>query len=133
MPTGRSWWSATSRLSAGPRRSRSRARRPTGASRKRASGGSSAATTRSCCARSYRRTLFGLLHPLEEVLAELRDFRLHDECAVGLVGIAAEIFLVVVLGGMERRRRGDLGDDGTVVDLRAVEPGDHFFRRLLLL
>ena len=56
------------------------------------------------------------------MLAEFGYFGGDDELAVGLLGVAGVVFLVVFLGGVESRQGRNFGDDGI---------GPEFFRHQL--
>ena len=73
-----------------------------------------------------------LLQQLGKDFAELCDLRGHDRLAVRLPRVVREVFLMVVLGGIERRRLGDFGHDSARVHLRRIEPLDDVFGDPLL-
>ena len=61
---------------------------------------------------------------VEVLFAKLRDLGLDHRTAVPLAGVPLVIPLVILLGGVERRERGDLGDDRRVprVSPRSTPP-----------
>src|SRR5438876_983170 len=77
--------------------------------------------------------LSALPHSSGELLAELGQLRSHDISAIGLLGVVAEILLVVILSHVELLRGADLRDDRPAKHLVALQLGNHLLRNLPLL
>src|SRR5690606_32548854 len=73
------------------------------------------------------------LQPLRELLPELRQLRRDHRAAVRLLRVQPVVLAVVLLGGVERVQRRDLGHDRRVPDLLGLQLRDHFLRDPLLL
>src|SRR5688572_30375607 len=63
----------------------------------------------------------GLLEPRPVLRPELRHLGADHGLAVALPRVTPIVALVVVLGGVEGRERGDLGHDGVRKDLVGIE------------
>src|SRR2546427_114538 len=94
------------------------------------------ATSEACSGRSRSRGvsrrgirgLADLLEPVQVLLAELGDLGSDDHPAVSLVGVAPEIFLMVVFRRIERLEGNNLRDNGVVPDPRVVQLGEDGFQ-----
>src|SRR5438128_3757142 len=78
------------------------------------------------------RRLADFLKPAQVLLAELGDLGSDDHPAVSLVGVAPEIFLMVLFRRVERFEGNNLRDNGVAPNPRVVQLGDDFLRDLFL-
>lgn len=77
--------------------------------------------------------LDNLQHPLAVLRPQLRQLRRNHGQAIPLLGVVAEVALMILFGRAVVGDWRDFGDDRLVPELLAIEFGDHLARGLLLL